>query len=189
MSKIILKHPITNEIQIVEVRIGGGVAEGIEVIWDEKLHGDIPENFVEANICGYSLGEVSSPLLDELGNPMFETYIDAGGIIQRKKDANGQDIPLVKISYALNFDADKFATYEAAVKNPTLWIDIKAKRDALLNGTIWMAERHVTQVGGNLPTNLTNEKYIEWCTYWQALRDIPESCQNPGDVVWPVKPI
>jgi hypothetical protein len=37
-------------------------------------------------------------------------------------------------------------------------------------------------------TPITNAKKLEWATYRQALRDIPDQAGFPWEVVWPVEP-
>ncbi|HGZ7337189.1 tail fiber assembly protein [Vibrio parahaemolyticus] len=59
------------------------------------------------------------------------------------------------------------------------WRDTKKERDALLFQCDW------TQMPD---AQLDEAKKIEFLTYRQDLRDIPQTYSNPGDVVWPIKP-
>jgi len=59
------------------------------------------------------------------------------------------------------------------------WKPIKIQRDRLL------AETDYTQVSDS---PLTDAKKTKFATYRQALRDLPQSKNNPEDISWPVKP-
>lgn len=60
------------------------------------------------------------------------------------------------------------------------WIEIRKYRDYLITQADW------TQMPDS---PLTDEKKVEFATYRQALRDIPQNVGNPDDVVWPEKPV
>ncbi|MCP5019728.1 MAG: hypothetical protein GY938_31245 [Ketobacter sp.] len=59
------------------------------------------------------------------------------------------------------------------------WGVIRYQRDQLMQSTDW------TQIPD---ASLSNEKKTEFTVYRQALRDIPQTYDNPDDVVWPEKP-
>ena len=59
------------------------------------------------------------------------------------------------------------------------WDDTRAYRDKLV------AETDYTQVSDS---PLPIEKKAEFTAYRQALRDIPQTYDNPDDIVWPTKP-
>ncbi|NOU49488.1 hypothetical protein HG263_02860 [Pseudoalteromonas sp. JBTF-M23] len=59
------------------------------------------------------------------------------------------------------------------------WATVKAIRDAHLKATDWVVVKH-QEVGEALPE--------EFVAYRQALRDIPQTFDNPDEVVWPQKP-
>ncbi len=59
------------------------------------------------------------------------------------------------------------------------WNYIKAKREDLLSATDY------TQVND---TPLSEDDKEKFKMYRQALRDLPQSFENPEDVVWPNKP-
>lgn len=59
------------------------------------------------------------------------------------------------------------------------WDIIRTKRDIKLSVCDWTV----------LPDSpLTDAKKLEWITYRQQLRDLPETFTNPEDVVWPTPP-
>lgn len=62
---------------------------------------------------------------------------------------------------------------------------VRETRDRLIKDTIWIFERHSTQSVGS--KTLTDEQYQEWCTYWQALRDLPETV-DLNNIVYPTPP-
>lgn len=59
------------------------------------------------------------------------------------------------------------------------WEMIREKRDELIAKTDW------TQIPD---APLSESKKAEFAEYRQALRDLPESTDNPDEIVWPVKP-
>ena len=61
-----------------------------------------------------------------------------------------------------------------------LWVDVRAERDTR------MAEVDWTQT---LDCQLPEAKKAEFAAYRQSLRDVPQTYNNPDDVVWPEKPI
>lgn len=62
--------------------------------------------------------------------------------------------------------------------SPT-WYVVRRKRNDLLYDCDW------TQ-GNDSP--LTGQAKQAWKDYRQLLRDIPQTCANPEDVIWPTKP-
>lgn len=61
------------------------------------------------------------------------------------------------------------------------WEDVRAKRDELL------AESDI-EVLPDRWALMSPEEQHAWATYRQALRDIPDSHEDPRQVVWPEKP-
>lgn len=60
------------------------------------------------------------------------------------------------------------------------WDKIRLVRDNLIK------ETDFTQVSDYL---LTAEKKAEFTAYRQALRDLPQTYDNPDEILWPTKPI
>ena len=56
------------------------------------------------------------------------------------------------------------------------WEDIRAERDSLLKATDWHIT-YATEKNTSVPQNILD--------YRQALRDLPQTYQNPEDVVFP----
>jgi len=59
---------------------------------------------------------------------------------------------------------------------PVTWDIIRSKRDQLIKDSDWTM----------LPDATVNQ--TEWTEYRQILRDIPQTYDNPEDVVWPEPP-
>ncbi|NSM26784.1 hypothetical protein HT094_22040 [Shewanella sp. ZOR0012] len=59
------------------------------------------------------------------------------------------------------------------------WFSVRAKRDKMISETDW------TQMSDS---PLSVDKIEEFKVYRQALRDLPQSTDNPDEIVWPVKP-
>ncbi len=70
---------------------------------------------------------------------------------------------------------------------------IRTARDAKLNATQWLVERHADELAGGLPTTLSTEEYARLLVYRQALREIPEQSGFPWEgvetVPWPEYPL
>jgi hypothetical protein len=60
---------------------------------------------------------------------------------------------------------------------PLTWEQIRSKRNFLLSQTDWIFAPDVT----------VNNKEA-WITYRQALRDLPQTFEDPSEVIWPEKP-
>ena len=71
------------------------------------------------------------------------------------------------------------ASEKLKIVNDEKWNAIRTLRDILIKKTDW------TQVGDSA---LTVVEQDEFTTYRQALRELPQSTNNPDDIVWPVKP-
>ncbi|CEO39389.1 tail fiber assembly protein [Photobacterium kishitanii] len=69
--------------------------------------------------------------------------------------------------------------YQEQLIRDVIWEPIRLKRDRLVRHTDW------TQMPD---APLTSEKKAEFTAYRQALRDIPQTYDNPDDIVWPAKP-
>jgi len=65
---------------------------------------------------------------------------------------------------------------------------VKVQRDALLAQSDWIVSRHRDQRDSGVPTSLTNDQYVGWLTYRQALRDITLQDGWPSNVSWPTSP-
>ncbi|WP_232569663.1 tail fiber assembly protein [Photobacterium iliopiscarium] len=69
--------------------------------------------------------------------------------------------------------------YQKQLIKDVIWEPTRLKRDRLVRDTDW------TQMPD---APLTTEKKAVFTTYRQALRDIPQTYDNPDDIVWPTKP-
>ena len=79
-------------------------------------------------------------------------------------------------------DAPSQETLDAlwpAVRDAAAWDAVRADRDERLAACDW------TQVAD---APLTAGEKQAWADYRQALRDIPQTHDNPADVSWPVPP-
>ena len=66
-----------------------------------------------------------------------------------------------------------------AVRDARAWAAVRAERDRLLTACDW------TQVAD---APLTADEKQAWADYRQALRDIPQTHDDPDDIVWPETP-
>jgi len=67
-----------------------------------------------------------------------------------------------------------------AEKERKALVAAKTKRDNLLAGSDWVVIKAL-ESGASVP--------VEWATYRQALRDVPQQDGFPNTVVWPVLPL
>ncbi|MEC6795444.1 tail fiber assembly protein [Photobacterium sp. S4TG1] len=65
------------------------------------------------------------------------------------------------------------------LKKQNQWLETRRTRDQLMIKTDW------TQAND---APLTSEKKAEFTAYRQVLRDIPQTYDNPDNIVWPTKP-
>jgi len=63
-----------------------------------------------------------------------------------------------------------------AEENKITWNTIRLKRDQLIRDTDW------TMIPG------ATVDQAQWAAYRQILRDLPQTYDNPEDVVWPTQP-
>lgn len=67
-----------------------------------------------------------------------------------------------------------------------LALDVRSKRDVLIEGTRWMVERHRDQIDAGTATTLTVAQFANVLIYRQALRDISKQAGFPSIIDWPV---
>lgn len=72
--------------------------------------------------------------------------------------------------------------YEASVDY------LRKLRDDKIEEDIWYFERHKMQQELSIPTTLTDQQYLAYLDYIQALRDITNVYQSAATVEWPLKP-
>ncbi len=58
---------------------------------------------------------------------------------------------------------------------------IRRTRDNILNTTSYIFQRQST---GTESQKLSPEDYSKWVTYWQQLRDFPDTC-DVNNIIWP----
>lgn len=63
--------------------------------------------------------------------------------------------------------------------------EIRKKRDSLLMEIDWRLQRYHEQKQLGIPTNDTDEQFIEMLRYKQKLRDIPNQDSFPQEINWP----
>ena len=66
------------------------------------------------------------------------------------------------------------------------WQNIRKKRDSLLQQVDGKVLRYQSEVRIGITTNTDNISELD--TYAQALRDVPSTFSDPGNVVWPTYP-
>lgn len=85
-------------------------------------------------------------------------------------------------------EAEAMALANPAPNPEQLAIQIRSERDAKLQASTWLVERHREELEVGT-TTLTAEQYAELLAYRQALRDITEQETFPNLVNWPTLPL
>lgn len=150
---------VKNDLVIGEV-VGDG--EGLSV--SESLN-DVPiERLRYVNSKVVDISEYKNFYLDENGFKHIEPKN------KRKHVVCSWDDPVVKIN-------NEWVVVDENIKKDLKWDDIRKKRNKLLQESDWSV----------LPDSGAN-KVSEWKTYRTLLRRIPQTYNDPDEVVWPVKP-
>lgn len=83
--------------------------------------------------------------------------------------------------------------YEAIPATPDPLIALaaaaRAKRNILLAESDWTQVADMNSVDAEGVAVLSPAKIVEWKTYRQALRDVPEQEDFPDPITWPTKPV
>jgi hypothetical protein len=98
------------------------------------------------------------------------------------KDNNGKVIGTTtdpSVGVQISIDSPEFIAFLDKLNAPPVptWDEIRQKRDRLIESSDWVMFSDV---------NVSNKE--AWLTYRQALRDLPQSFEDPEEVVWPEKP-
>jgi hypothetical protein len=94
---------------------------------------------------------------------------------------------LCKVWLESNTPSD-FAPYVPSAEE--LEVQVRDERNMLIESTMWVVQRHQSEVANTSvsTTSITEQKYQEWLTYHQELRDITDQSGFPTSVVWPTQP-
>jgi hypothetical protein len=126
-------------------------------------------------------------------NEIFATddYIILGNFHLSKERSSYDQIEIINSDLPRHYQDGKFLYIDDKFSYKLLeqeiadkWIDIRNRRDALLqesdnlSGIIWP----------DLWASKTTADKTTWTTYRKALRDLPETYTNPDEVVWPLLP-
>jgi len=83
------------------------------------------------------------------------------------------DVSDVKIGCVqIEFELESELTQEIKDSDEFKLAVVRALRDKYLLDTIWINERHLSQLP--IDRNLSDADYLAWQMYWQELRDLPE---------------
>lgn len=108
----------------------------------------------------WSIKDVPQPTLEELNQ--IPDYPEDGKEYNYDKDLNQWII-------------------DDSKENEKKFQRLREIRDNLIQKTIWVQQRHMGELQGievgliKKSTTLNSDKYNEWLSYWQNLRDLPEN--------------
>lgn len=95
------------------------------------------------------------------------------------------------LTYTTSIDANNMVvkTYVDDITNAEIGDALRLIRDLLLAEIDWVRSRHSDEklLGGT--TTLTEQQYLDYLGYVQAMRDVPTQAGFPTSVVWPVSPV
>lgn len=77
---------------------------------------------------------------------------------------------------------------ELAADRAAALAGLRAERDARLAATDWLLQRHYEQTTAGVPPALSPEQMAAWLDYRHALRDLPETTEDPAAPAWPAAP-
>ena len=72
---------------------------------------------------------------------------------------------------------------ESQAETKAVWASIRQQRDNLINSVTWRYERYARHDRLGLPQI---DDIADLDTYIQALADVPQSQNDPYDIVWPI---
>jgi hypothetical protein len=123
---------------------------------------------------------------------LFEdgTNREVPAVYKKLKDWTGS-IPAVAGNQYITIDAQGNVTFDAAKQAADQlaaeWDQVRVQRDGLIAAILWRAERYERQIAAKIPTNDTENQYLEVLLYIQTLRDITKQT-DPLNITWPVVP-
>lgn len=89
----------------------------------------------------------------------------------------------------LSWSLEKIPEKTEEEKRKDAEAQVRAERDRLLEGSMWMVQRHQSEKQLGRPTTLTDEEFQALLQYQQDLRDVPQQMGFPFDVEWPAMPV
>ena len=116
-------------------------------------------------------------LFDDTGRCIAQQTKETEGFESHRFDV-GTDIQKVDGEIVIVTDEEREAR-DSAVLIADAAAENRASRDRLLADSDWVVTKSV-EAGVAVP--------IEWATYRQALRDVPQQEGFPQNVIWPTKP-
>tara|TARA_Y100000004_G_scaffold196846_1_gene268386 strand:- start:3511 stop:3885 length:375 start_codon:yes stop_codon:yes gene_type:complete len=118
----------------------------------------------------------------QLKNGQIDNYINY--LPELPEGFSVVEITDTEFDQIVNQQTHYFDTADNTVKiivktNDDKWFDIRNKRNTLLRESDWTV----------MPDSpLNSDKKTEWTNYRNTLRNIPQTYNNPDDVVWPNEP-
>lgn len=166
--------------QYVNVKTGEVMSQGQ---W-RQLHKNmsLPRTWKKATLDALNLAEVAETPKPEVG----KYQVANKGAAEQDAKGNWVQAWVVRDMFSDYTDedgvthtkAEQEAAYQARL-DETAATSIRTQRDKLLAESDWVVIMH-TEKGTNIP--------LEWETYRQALRDVPEQEGFPFNVTWPQEP-
>lgn len=130
--------------------------------------------------------EIDGSILFKLDADIGETHFDV--LLHNYKEGSLKEVDkLCKVWLESNTPSD-FTPHVPS--DEELGAQVRMERNSLLNSTMWVVQRHQSEVANTSvsTTSITEQKYQEWLTYHQELRDITGQSGFPTSVTWPTQP-
>lgn len=130
--------------------------------------------------------EFDGSILFKLDANIGDTHFEE--LLHNYKEGSLKDIDkLCKVWLETNTPSD-FTPHVPSTQE--LEAQVRMERNTLLESTMWIVQRHQSEVANTSvsTTSITEQKYQEWLTYHQELRDVTNQSGFPTSVAWPTQP-
>ena len=114
----------------------------------------------------------------------MQTFVDSVTLEYYQGSARRNEDPSVPIRPSV-YHSWNFENKEWFLDVEVRWREVRVEREARMQEVLWRVDRYNQQVAINATPS---ENITPVLTYIQALRDLPQSGQDPFALNWPAKP-
>lgn len=114
----------------------------------------------------------------------MQTYVDSVTLEYYQGSSRRYEDPAVPLRPS-QYHSWNFESKQWYLDNELKWREIRVEREKRMQEVLWRVDRHNQQVAINATPS---EDIAPVLTYIQALRDLPQSGQDPFELNWPAKP-
>jgi hypothetical protein len=114
----------------------------------------------------------------------MQTYVDSVTLEYYQGSPRRYEDPSVPMRPS-DYHSWNFESKQWYLDNELKWREIRVEREKRMQEVLWRVDRYNQQVAINATPS---ENITPVLTYIQALRDLPQSGQDPFELNWPAKP-